>query len=442
LDSFGDFICLCGDGWRGKRCEQDVDECSLFGNTALGCQNGARCINTPGSFHCDCAPGFTGVHCHTQLQVSSDRDVCTIASNAALCGFGTCVPYSDQRNSSALSYHCVCDGGWTVEAETGACIVDIDECEQHREWVKKVQLSNFSSSPIAALCSLHPPVECVNLPGSFRCGACPAGFTGNGQVCLDVDECETDNGGCSQTPLVQCINTNGGRVCGSCPAGFTGDGQQCTVMPDTDSPDSIDNEWTEKANAICVPNQCLNDGICVPNKIAFDRKSVIQDTPLILFRCVCSIGFVGERCEQKQTACQLAESSGKIACQNNGTCVERHQSFYCDCAAGWTGRSCEQAASACGDTFTKPTGSIQFPVTPYLVTNKRNQIICKWFIKAPIGMLIGLEFKSLNIEKSAKCESSHLLVSDHALNSVNPRTIGNLMKQLKIIIQKIIIFLI
>jgi hypothetical protein len=39
------------------------------------------------------------------------------------------------------------------------------------------------------------------------CGSCPPGFTGNGFYCADINECETNNGGCSSAPSVQCINT-------------------------------------------------------------------------------------------------------------------------------------------------------------------------------------------------------------------------------------------
>ncbi|KAG7243990.1 hypothetical protein INR49_006151 [Caranx melampygus] len=81
-----------------------------------------------------------------------------------------------------------------------------------------------------------PGVRCVNTAPGFRCEKCPLGYTGpelNGvgisyakshkQVCEDIDEClgPPDNGGC--TANSQCYNTMGSFRCGECKAGFTGD---------------------------------------------------------------------------------------------------------------------------------------------------------------------------------------------------------------------------
>lgn len=55
VDTFRGFACRCPAGWEGDghTCT-DVDECSLG---ISGCDQ--ICINTPGSYHCDCNAGFT-----------------------------------------------------------------------------------------------------------------------------------------------------------------------------------------------------------------------------------------------------------------------------------------------------------------------------------------------------------------------------------------------
>ena len=58
LDLFGNYLCQCPDGWQGKDCGLDVDECKLYSGTTLGCQNNGQCINTAGSYHCVCKNGI------------------------------------------------------------------------------------------------------------------------------------------------------------------------------------------------------------------------------------------------------------------------------------------------------------------------------------------------------------------------------------------------
>ena len=56
----------------------------------------------------------------------------------------------------------------------------------------------------------------------FRCGDCPAGYTGDGKTCADVDECEEEV--CDHI----CINTPGAFVC-DCRTGYAlnEDGSTC-----------------------------------------------------------------------------------------------------------------------------------------------------------------------------------------------------------------------
>ncbi len=55
-----------------------------------------------------------------------------------------------------------------------------------------------------------PLTACTMVEGTVECGACPDGYTGDGAIgCTDIDECETDNGGCGDPRYAECINNAG-----------------------------------------------------------------------------------------------------------------------------------------------------------------------------------------------------------------------------------------
>lgn len=65
---------------------------------------------------------------------------------------------------------------------------------------------------------------CTNTYGSSTC-TCHKGYAFNGTECLDIDECLTSNGGCHSKSI--CTNTQGSRTC-QCNSGYSGDGLHCT----------------------------------------------------------------------------------------------------------------------------------------------------------------------------------------------------------------------
>ena len=70
-----------------------------------------------------------------------------------------------------------CHAGWEKTAD-GLCSADVDECQND-------------------VCSQI----CTNTQGSYEC-SCYPGFTKNGAVCDDIDECAAkDNAGCLQVSL-------------------------------------------------------------------------------------------------------------------------------------------------------------------------------------------------------------------------------------------------
>ncbi|XP_029551688.1 thrombospondin-4 [Salmo trutta] len=107
----------------------------------------------------------------------------------------------------------------------------------------------------------HMGVRCINTSPGFRCGPCPTGYTGpqvqgvslsyatkNKQVCKDINECEgPKNGGCVENS--NCVNTPGSFRCGLCKAGYVGD-QRKGCKP-------------ERACGNGQPNPCHASGECI-----------------------------------------------------------------------------------------------------------------------------------------------------------------------------------
>jgi cubilin len=116
---------------------------------------------------------------------------CMKIPHSEICGHGTCV-----QTPSKLGYTCICEQGWRVSNTSFDCTIDIDECTEMRP-------------------HCYEGVQCYNIPGSFVCGPCPVGYSGNGYTCSDINECETNNGGCSLLPKVECINTKVSNIFGN-----------------------------------------------------------------------------------------------------------------------------------------------------------------------------------------------------------------------------------
>ncbi|KAM9318546.1 LOW QUALITY PROTEIN: latent-transforming growth factor beta-binding protein 4 [Pholidichthys leucotaenia] len=176
VNTDGSYRCVgCRHGYHSVRgvCT-DVDECATVG----ACEPERVCVNTVGSFRCDCPPGYRTTGLGRQCR---DVNECLVADHCF--SRGECV-------NTPGSYTCECSRGFMLSDNRTACL-DVDECAR------------------ASVCA---DGRCVNTEGSFYC-QCRGGFTVNPErtACLDMDECVSSGG--SVCGSHRCENTIGSYRC-------------------------------------------------------------------------------------------------------------------------------------------------------------------------------------------------------------------------------------
>ncbi|KAK7093001.1 hypothetical protein V1264_008666 [Littorina saxatilis] len=319
--------CVCEAGWRGTGCETDVNECVESPDTC-GDQGLQTCVNTQGSYRCDCLTGYSRDPTSSQC---TDVDEC--AEESVL---NSCTELQECKNTIG-GFFCACRQGY--EKKDGVNCTDTDECSNGAAKCQQECTNNGGS--YACSCNLGfrlavdrsscEKAEDVCAASTLNCmhgctldGSdnpycfCHAGYKlgSNQRTCLDIDECTEGAANCSDT----CTNQAGSFLC-SCPAGkrLRNDQRTCT--------------------------QCeagtfgLNCGQACQCGVGADRCDPQTG-------CTCKSGWLGTNCDQDIDECATVQVQSNCTAQN-ARCDNFPGGYRCVCSPGF--QKNESASGVCED---------------------------------------------------------------------------------------------
>lgn len=342
----GNYTCRCEDGWTGRNCTEDVDECAHPDTNR--CFNG-KCVNTLGGFHCECDSGYTDEYCSTLIRYC-DANPCQNG--------GTCL-------NDLGRYDCVCLAGYSGKHCEIRAYQELNKC--YLECQNGGICQNASAqqcdcpSPYAGiLCEIDKPDPCeqnqcalgsICAPNmdyiSYTCH-CPQYLAGQFcerrlAPCQDTynpcvhGECHPTNVSEHEEYRCECIAGWGGQLCD-------------TPLEQTDPHDDLLNAW-HRAKCAFAENPCRNGGQCVVrrNDGGVDSSSALPASS-DSFECICPHPFSGPLCEiATGTIKTPAEPERRCGhCRNGGKCTKNGEGFWaCQCPSGFDGAECENERNPC-----------------------------------------------------------------------------------------------
>lgn len=358
---------------------EDMDECLIYeGNI---CHH--RCINTPGSFRCECFPGYVMQDDdYTCAQEATDEENRLKEDGGEAVEPTSTLPPPTQPTvplnpceDSPCEQHCTsmggrpqcsCFPGFSLKSDGHSC-EDLNEC-----------LS-------AHACQLNE--RCVNTAGSYICQrliTCPPGHQINNDMCEDIDECVQQSHNCG--PGFECVNTVGSFRCNpkpQCPVGYNRDSlgicvdiDECSALaqPCSLSFNCINTvgSYMCQRKIICSRgyhaspdgSRCIDVDECQGSLHQCGEGQLCHNLPGS-YRCECQTGY---QYDSFRRMCVDVDECwrypGRLCAQ---TCENTPGSYECTCTTGFRlsgdGKNCEDVneclASPCSQECANMYGSYQ-----------------------------------------------------------------------------------
>ncbi|KAM8754013.1 fibulin-2-like isoform 1-T2 [Acanthopagrus schlegelii] len=359
---------------------EDVDECLMYEGHL--CHH--RCVNTPGSFRCECLPGYVlqddAFTCAQETLDEENRlkedDRAAVEPTSPLPPpTEPSVPLDPCEGNGPCEQHCTsvggrpqcsCVPGFSLKADGRTC-EDINECSS------------------AHACQLGE--RCVNTVGSFTCQrliTCPPGHQINNDICEDINECVQQSHNCG--PGFECVNTEGSFRCNPkprCPVGFSRDAQgSCTdidecgagAQPCSPAFNCINTvgSYVCQRKIICSRGyhaspdgaRCIDVDECQGGLHRCGEGQLCHNLPGS-YRCECQTGY---QYDSFRRMCvdvnECWRYPGRLCAQ---TCENTPGSYECSCTSGFRlsgdGKNCEDVneclASPCSQECANIYGSYQ-----------------------------------------------------------------------------------
>lgn len=185
VNTHGSYVCECLPGFR--RLTQfncvEIDECA----TGHECGINSKCINTLGSYHCQCNDGYEGDGFRCKRMCYNIHNILIEYLLNYLVFLAVCNQTCLHGGKCVAPGTCSCRMGFTGKS----CEKDVDECA-------------------TGLHSCKLTSDCINMPGWYYC-KCKPGYETHGTECIDIDECYHNTHSCHSS--AKCVNTVGHFEC-------------------------------------------------------------------------------------------------------------------------------------------------------------------------------------------------------------------------------------